>query len=151
MLFPPSPALLPFVLPIILRYTITRETKGEGEKKRSRNTPRPAKFYRLFVLYLFVPTSINKTFSRAPRLSSFVDAREIFTNCPLAANPRERCKNGRKHGVIKMSRSVHRRGGDIGIPSEGFRFLSLPFPCKGRRKARRTRGMKLERSTRVYA
>lgn len=141
MLFPPSPALLPFVLPIILRYTITRETKGEGEKKRSRNT----NFYRL---YLFVPTSINKTFSRAPRLSSFVDAREIFTNCPLAANPRERCKNGRKHGVIKMSRSVHRRGGDIGIPSEGF---SLPLPCKGRRKARRTRGMKLERNTRVYA
>lgn len=145
MLFPPSPALLPFVLPIILRYTITRETKGKGEKKRSRNTPRPTKFYRL---YLFVPTSINKTFSRAPRLSPFVDAREIFTNCPLAANPRERCKNGRKHGVIKMSRSVHRRGGDIGIPSEGF---SLPLPCKGRRKARRTRGMKLERSTRVYA
>lgn len=141
MLFPPSPALLPFVLPIILRYTITRETKGEGEKKRSRNTPRPTKFYRL---YLFVPTSINKTFSRAPRLSPFVDAREIFTNCPLA-----RCKNGRKHGVIKMSRSVHRRGGDIGIPSEGF---SLPLPARGEeRRERRTRGMKLERSTRVYA
>lgn len=82
---------------------------------------------------ILVPTSINKTFSCAPRLSPFVDAREIFTNCPLAANPRERCKNGRKHGVIKMSRSVHRRGGDIGIPSEGF---SLPLPCKGRRKAR---------------